>query len=123
MSKQKASKLQPDQFFYLLSDETRLRCLSLLQLKGELCVCDFVMALKMIQPKISRHLSILKKLGVVVDRRSGTWIYYRIHPSLSVWASQVLSNTVIGISETEPYASDRMHFDRENSTINSTCCV
>lgn len=123
MSKQTASKLQPYQFFYLLSDETRLRCLSLLQLKGELCVCDFVMALKMIQPKISRHLSILKKLGVVVDRRSGTWIYYRIHPNLPVWASQVLSNTVIGISETEPYASDRMHLDRENSTINPTCCI
>ncbi len=122
MKKQKSSNLLPaDKFFYLLSDETRLRCLSLLQQKGELCVCDLMNALDMIQPKISRHLSILKKFGVVMDRRSGTWIYYRIHPQLPVWAGQVLSNTVSGIAEVEPYASDRKSINSINNA-DLACC-
>lgn len=118
MTKQKIKQIQPDKFFYLLSDETRLRCLSLLQQKGELCVCDFVTALDMIQPKISRHLSILRKHEVVIDRRSGTWIYYRIHPQLPVWAGQVLSNTVSGIAEREPYATDSTKLN----DVEISCC-
>ena len=120
MAKQKIIPLQPEQFFYLLSDETRLRCLVLLQLKGELCVCDLMTALEMIQPKISRHLAILKKFGLVLDRRSGTWIYYRIHPELSIWASQVLSNMVIGIAEQKPYLMDRNRLNKESSS--AVCC-
>ena len=117
-------QLQPEQFFYLLSDETRLRCLSLLQQRGELCVCDLMTALDIIQPKISRHLSILRKLEVVTDRRSGTWIYYRINPKLPVWASQVLSNTTIGICQLEPYVSDNAQFesDRFNNSSTTSCC-
>jgi len=55
------------QFFQLLSDETRLRCLLLLQKEGELCVCELVYALDIIQPKISRHLAALRDAGIVTD--------------------------------------------------------
>ncbi|PIX88616.1 MAG: ArsR family transcriptional regulator, partial [Nitrospirae bacterium CG_4_10_14_3_um_filter_44_29] len=44
--------------FKALSDETRLRILKLLE-HGELCVCDVVAALDMIQPKVSFHLAVL----------------------------------------------------------------
>ena len=57
------------QFFQLLSDDTRLRSLMLMQQGGELCVCELVHALGEIQPKISRHLAALRDAGVVVDRR------------------------------------------------------
>ena len=120
MAKQKMATFQPEQFFYLLSDETRLRCLALLQLKGELCVCDLMTALDMIQPKISRHLAILKKFEVVLDRRSGTWIYYRINPELPIWANQVLSNMVIGIAEQKPFVIDRARLNKDNTL--SSCC-
>lgn len=63
--------------FKALSDETRLRILKLLE-HGELCVCDIVAALNMIQPKVSFHLGVLKEAGLIKDRRQGKWVHYRI---------------------------------------------
>ena len=65
--------------FKAFSDETRLRILCLLT-EGELCVCELVAVLEMQQGKISRHLAVLKRAGLVADRRSGTWIYYSLRP-------------------------------------------
>ena len=66
--------------FKALSDETRLRILKLLE-HGELCVCDIVAALDMIQPNVSFHLGVLKEAGFIKDRRQGKWIHYRIDDS------------------------------------------
>jgi len=66
--------------FKALSDETRLRILKLLE-HGELCVCDIVAALDIIQPKVSFHLGILKNAGLIKDRKQGKWIHYRIDDS------------------------------------------
>lgn len=94
------------QFFKILSDPTRLRCLSLLESEGELCVCELTHALKLAQPKISHHLAALRKLGLVSDRRDGLWIYYRINKELPQWAAQVIQITMTGINEQQPYADD-----------------
>ncbi len=66
--------------FKALSDETRLRILKLLEY-GELCVCDIVSALDMIQPKVSFHLGVLKDAGLIKDRKQGKWIHYGIDDS------------------------------------------
>ena len=66
--------------FALLADPTRLRCVVLLQREGELCVCELVHALDLPQPKVSRHLALLREAGVVEDRRAGQWVHYRLHP-------------------------------------------
>ena len=66
--------------FKALSEETRLRIMKLLE-DGELCVCDIVAALDMIQPKVSFHLGVLKKAGLIKDRKQGKWIHYRIDDS------------------------------------------
>lgn len=63
--------------FKALSDETRLRILKLLE-NGELCVCDIVAALDMIQPKVSFHLAVLKEAGLIKDRKQGKWVHYSI---------------------------------------------
>lgn len=63
--------------FKALSDETRLRILKLLE-QGELCVCDIVAALDMIQPKVSFHLAVLKDAGLIRDRKQGKWVHYSI---------------------------------------------
>jgi len=60
-----------------LSDPTRLRVLCVLR-KGERCVCDLVQALRISQPKISRHLAYLRRSGWVETRRQGLWIFYRL---------------------------------------------
>jgi len=66
--------------FKALSDETRIRILKLLQ-GGELCVCDIVTALDMIQPKVSFHLCVLKDAGLIKDRKQGRWIHYSLDES------------------------------------------
>jgi ArsR family transcriptional regulator len=60
--------------FKALSDETRLSIIKLLE-QGELCVCDIVAALDMVQPKISFHLNVLKEAGLIRDRKQGRWIH------------------------------------------------
>jgi len=61
--------------FKALSDDTRLRIVALLA-HGELCVCHLEEALGLSQPKVSRHLAILRSSGVVDHRRDGTWVHY-----------------------------------------------
>jgi ArsR family transcriptional regulator, arsenate/arsenite/antimonite-responsive transcriptional repressor len=66
--------------FKALSEETRLRVLKLLE-QGELCVCDIVAALDMVQPKVSFHLAVLKEAGFIKDRKEGKWTHYRLDDS------------------------------------------
>lgn len=77
-------------FHGALSDPLRLRLLRLL-MERELCVCELMRVLKTPQYKVSRHLGILKKAGLVRDWREGTWIHYEIAPTLpSVWKETLL---------------------------------
>ena len=64
--------------FKALSDESRLRILNLLFHSGELCVCDIESVMGFTQTKVSRHLSYLKRTGLVEDRRQGLWMLYSI---------------------------------------------
>ncbi len=66
-----------DQYFRGLADATRVRILNLL-LHGELCVCDIQHVLDSPQPNVSRHLTYLKNCGLVLDRRDGNRIFYRL---------------------------------------------
>lgn len=66
--------------FKALSEETRLRIIKLLE-RGELCVCDIVAALDMVQPKVSFHLAALKEAGFIKDRKQGRWTHYRLEDS------------------------------------------
>ena len=98
--------IQPTQFFKCLADETRLRCLVLLQRRGELCVCELTQALQMSQPKISRHLALLRTCRLLQDRRQGAWVYYRLHPALPDWALAVLTTAVEGLADQAMFKED-----------------
>ena len=73
--KTKTAQPQTKTIFRALSDRTRLRILNLLQ-SGELCVCHIVAVLDVPQPTASRHLSYLRKAGLVVARKEGLWMHY-----------------------------------------------
>lgn len=98
--------LTPQDLFDLLSDETRLRCLVLIVQKNELCVCELSQTLDCIQPKISRHLALMRKSGLVLDERRGQWVYYRLNPSLPSWARQIILTTLQELKKIEPCSSD-----------------
>ncbi|WP_431224288.1 transcriptional regulator [Serratia sp. L9] len=80
----------PLQLFKNLSDETRLGIVLLLKEIGELCVCDLCTALDESQPKISRHLAMLRESGLLLDRKQGKWVHYRLSPHMPSWAAQVI---------------------------------
>ncbi|MGB3620455.1 MAG: metalloregulator ArsR/SmtB family transcription factor [Ketobacter sp.] len=85
--------MNPVKFYKCLSEETRLRCLLMIAQEGELCVCELTEALDEIQPKVSRHLAQLRSCELLVDRRQGQWVFYKINPDLPEWAKSVLSAT------------------------------
>lgn len=69
-----------------LCDVTRLRILNLLG-KGPLCVCHLQVILQEPQVKVSKHLSYLKKHGLIECERKANWNIY----SLSGQPSSILA--------------------------------
>lgn len=98
--------ITPNELFALLADETRLRCLILLQKERELCVCEISQIMGSIQPKTSRHLALMRNSGLVLDERRGQWVYYRLNQSLPDWAKSITDSTFENLVREEPYCSD-----------------
>ena len=115
--------MKPENFFQALSDETRLRCVALLAVHDELCVCELTFALGVVQPKISRHLAILREQGMVSDRRQGLWVYYRISPDLPEWARQAILVFAHGHAEQAPYVDDRAALAGMPNRPGARCCA
>ncbi len=115
--------ISTDTLFRALADTTRLRSLLLLQREGELCVCELTHALGESQPKISRHLAQLREAGLVDDRRQGLWVYYRLHPELPAWATEVLAATAAGVGEQAPFSNDRVALCEMPNRPGARCCA
>lgn len=65
--------------FQSLADETRLRILRLLTDGGKaLCVCELVDALEAPQHNVSRHLAVLRRSGLLTEKKEGRWVYYDV---------------------------------------------
>jgi ArsR family transcriptional regulator len=89
------SQLTPLQLFKNLSDETRLNIILLLRDRGELCVCELSNTLDELQPKTSRHLAMLRESGLLLDRRQGKWIHYRLSPHMPAWAAAIIEQAYL----------------------------
>ena len=98
--------MQPEHLFSLLSDPTRLRALMLIQTEGELCVCELTFALGESQPKVSRHLALMRDAGLVEARRDGTWMFYRLSPGLPDWARRLVADVQARIGALEACSGD-----------------
>lgn len=98
--------MTPSLLFKCLSDETRLRCVTLLQKQGKLCVCDLTAALELSQPKISRHLAQLRQCRLLLDSREGQWVFYQINPNLPDWVYPLLNDTLAAAETTEQFQQD-----------------
>lgn len=62
--------------FKACADPGRLRILHALQ-QQEMCVCDLAALLKVSESAVSHQLRLLRTMGMVVNRREGTVLYYR----------------------------------------------
>lgn len=75
-----------------MADDTRLKIILMLMCESELCVCELTHALELSQPKISRHIALLKKQQLLSERKSGRWVYYSMAKPLSQWKKAVIKN-------------------------------
>ncbi|MBR9907166.1 MAG: metalloregulator ArsR/SmtB family transcription factor [Gammaproteobacteria bacterium] len=83
----------PEDFFKIMADPLRLSMILMLAQHAQLCVCDFVDSTGMSQPKVSRHLAQLRDFGLLIDRKQGRWVYYRLNESMPDWMGQVIDTT------------------------------
>lgn len=60
-----------------LADLRRVKILALLS-AGEMCVCELAEVLQVTDSAVSQHMARLKAAGLVRERRSGQWVYYRM---------------------------------------------
>ncbi len=91
-----------------VSNKTRLRIL-LLSNGVSLSVKCMVETLKLPQPTVSRHLSILRKSGLLQKRESGVKCYYtQSYDGKYRFLKQKLTSVFQKeLADQEPYASDR----------------
>jgi ArsR family transcriptional regulator, arsenate/arsenite/antimonite-responsive transcriptional repressor len=77
------------QLFRVMADSIRLRILHLLRV-GELCVGDLVTVLDVPQPTASRHLSYLKRAGLISARKNSYWTFYSLAPARTPLRAKLL---------------------------------
>ncbi len=87
-----------------LADPSRLKIVRMLR-QREQCVCHLTEALDLKQSTISHHLSVLKKAGLVVDRRDqkdARWSYYSLAPSAVALGQQIAALLDAGCADPTP---------------------
>lgn len=60
-----------------MAEPTRFAALCLVWRDGEHCLCEIIEALGLTQSRASRHMAVLKRAGLVADRRDAQWVRYR----------------------------------------------
>ena len=83
--------------FKAFCHENRIRILNLLR-GGEKCACRLLEELSISQPTLSHHMKILCDSGIVVGRKEGKWMHYRISPE----GVQIAKGYLTRLAEVQP---------------------
>jgi ArsR family transcriptional regulator len=84
-----------------LADQTRVRIVQML-FEGPHCVEEITTRLKMSQPRVSRHLRILRECGLVNTRRDRRRIYYSLGGENNPAVSEILGFLEDWLAEAAP---------------------
>lgn len=106
--------------FKVLSDETRLRVISLLFYE-DLCVCEFSGILDIPQPKISKALSKLRDLNLVTDRRQDKFVFYSLKRGNELLI-HILDYIANNVDKYPQLAIDKSNLPLAERFLNQ-CCV
>lgn len=92
--------------FKALSDPNRVRILKMLEHK-QLCVCEVATILRLAASTVSRHLSILRDAGYIIDVKVGKWVEHKINrESDDIVVNQLLSLLPVWANEYEDVQND-----------------
>ena len=64
-----------------LADPVRLRLLSLVASRLEICSCELEAPLAKSQPTVSHHTRVLAEAGLLVGEKRGRWMWWRVEPT------------------------------------------
>ena len=103
------------ELFKAFADPVRLRLLNLLS-GGEVCVCYLHQALDLPQSTVSRHLAYLRKRGLVMGRKEGLWVHYRLARPADALHRHLIGSLAACSSRSETMEQDRQRLDRRS------CC-
>ncbi len=108
--------------FKALSDETRLRILSVL-LNGEMCVCEIEDCLSLTQSNASRHLTVLRNAGILSSRKCAQWAYYKLSEDFSGKDKELFDYLNIKLKQLPTYQDDfeKMQKSKQESLCNDDC--
>jgi ArsR family transcriptional regulator len=67
------------EIFKALSDSNRLRIMKMLEIRP-LCVCEIQAVLNLAASTVSKHLSILRHAGFIIDQKEQKWVNYYLNP-------------------------------------------
>ncbi|WP_286232913.1 metalloregulator ArsR/SmtB family transcription factor [Thalassotalea sediminis] len=116
-------KLTPTLFYKALADDIRLKSLLIILLENEVCVCELMTALQeSSQPKVSRHLAQLRKLGLLTDRKYQQWVFYSLHPRSPQWMKNVLKTTLDSSPQFIKQEMQRLQMMGDRPTRVAVCC-
>jgi ArsR family transcriptional regulator len=101
-----------------LADETRLRILSQI-LKSEMCVCEIEQCLELTQSNASRHLTVLKKSGILESYKTAQWTYYKISDEFVNENKELYDYLIKKISVLHCYEADCEKFN--NCKLQDLC--
>jgi ArsR family transcriptional regulator, arsenate/arsenite/antimonite-responsive transcriptional repressor len=107
--------------FKALSDPNRIRIVKMLEAR-ELCVCEVREVLGLSTATVSRHLTILREAGLVVDWKDGKWVNYRLEAkSESSFVRSQLALVRSSFADDEQVLSDRKKLQKVDR--NSICKI
>jgi ArsR family transcriptional regulator len=100
-----------EKLFSALSEESRLRILSVL-MEQEMCVCEIEVCLKMTQSNASRHLTELKKCGILESYKEAQWAYYRISDHFKQENKNLWEYLQIQLKQLKTYQEDYIQYEK-----------
>jgi len=101
--------------FRALDDPNRLRILKMLEGR-ELCVCEVRAVLGLSSSTVSKHLTILRDAGLILDRKDGKWVNFKLNRAADGLVQQILGVLKNGLMDEKQVAQDRekvKHVDRK----------
>ena len=106
--------------FKILSDETRLRIIILLA-QQELCVCELSGVLDVSQPKISKSLSKLRDVNLVIDERKEKFVFYKLKTE-NVVLTNIAKNILDNLDDYPQLIFDKSRLVDKEKYLNQ-CCI
>jgi ArsR family transcriptional regulator len=110
----KEERYSLERLFRALADRTRLRLINLMA-DQELCVCYLVEVIDAPQPKISRHLAYLRRAGIVLARRDGKWMHYKLVVPADPHAAAILKTALQALRQDK-------ELQRDFQRLSRACC-